>query len=180
MKTQPTKLAVLFPGIGYHCDKPLLYYAGKACKQRGYTVLPMPYGKLTDMDKEAAFEKALKASRKAMKKQMPWEGEDLLFISKSIGTVVASRLTEELDLPARHLYFTPVMETLPFLKSPSLAFSGLADPWVDPAALKAAFADKGLPLTQYPDCNHSLETGEVGRDLALQAEIFRAYRDFLE
>lgn len=107
MKTQPTKLAVLFPGIGYHCDKPLLYYAGKACKQRGYTVLPMPYGKLTDMDKEAAFEKALKASRKAMKKQMPWEGKDLLFISKSIGTVVASRLAEELDLPARGLLLHP-------------------------------------------------------------------------
>ncbi len=23
------KLAVFFPGIGYHCDKPLLYYAKK-------------------------------------------------------------------------------------------------------------------------------------------------------
>lgn len=23
------KLAVFFPGIGYHCDKPLLYYSRK-------------------------------------------------------------------------------------------------------------------------------------------------------
>ena len=27
------KLAVLFPGIGYHVDKPLLYYGAKLAKQ---------------------------------------------------------------------------------------------------------------------------------------------------
>ena len=37
------KLAVLFPGIGYHCDKPLLYYAAKLAKTEKYEVLPVPY-----------------------------------------------------------------------------------------------------------------------------------------
>ena len=27
------KLAVLFPGIGYHCDKPLLYYSRKLVQE---------------------------------------------------------------------------------------------------------------------------------------------------
>ena len=26
-----SKIAVLFPGIGYTCDKPLLYYSAKLC-----------------------------------------------------------------------------------------------------------------------------------------------------
>ena len=30
------KLAVLFPGIGYHCDKPILYFARELAKQVGY------------------------------------------------------------------------------------------------------------------------------------------------
>ena len=28
------KIAVFFPGIGYHCDKPLLYYARKLDMKR--------------------------------------------------------------------------------------------------------------------------------------------------
>ena len=30
------KLAIIFPGIGYHSDKPLLYYSRKLAKERGY------------------------------------------------------------------------------------------------------------------------------------------------
>ena len=40
------KLAVLFPGIGYTCARPLLYYAGKLAAQRGYEVLAVDYGEL--------------------------------------------------------------------------------------------------------------------------------------
>ena len=29
------KIAVFFPGIGYHCDKPLLYYARKLVQECG-------------------------------------------------------------------------------------------------------------------------------------------------
>lgn len=29
------KLAVFFPGIGYHCDKPLLYYSENWCRNMG-------------------------------------------------------------------------------------------------------------------------------------------------
>ena len=30
------KLAIFFPGIGYHCDKPLLYYSRKLSQECGY------------------------------------------------------------------------------------------------------------------------------------------------
>ena len=30
------KLAVYFPGVGYHCDKPLLYYARKIAAACGF------------------------------------------------------------------------------------------------------------------------------------------------
>ena len=36
MEEQMKKLAIFFPGIGYHCDKPLLYYARKLTQECGY------------------------------------------------------------------------------------------------------------------------------------------------
>ena len=32
------KLAILFPGIGYHTDKPLLYYSKKILKNMDYEI----------------------------------------------------------------------------------------------------------------------------------------------
>ena len=38
------RLAVIFPGIGYHCDKPLLYYSRKLAKEQGYKeIIPLEY-----------------------------------------------------------------------------------------------------------------------------------------
>ena len=37
------KLAVYFPGIGYHCDKPLLYYSRRLAAEAGYEELQLSY-----------------------------------------------------------------------------------------------------------------------------------------
>ena len=38
------KIAVIFPGVGYHADKPLLYYSKKIASQNGYEIVEVPYG----------------------------------------------------------------------------------------------------------------------------------------
>ena len=53
------KAAVLFPGIGYHTDKPLLYYSKKIAAEHGYEIIEVPYGK---------FPKGVKGSREKMEK----------------------------------------------------------------------------------------------------------------
>ena len=42
------KLAVVFPGIGYHADKPLLYYSKKLAAQAGWQVVEVAYGAFPD------------------------------------------------------------------------------------------------------------------------------------
>lgn len=37
------KIAVLFPGIGYTCDKPLLYYAAQIAAEQGYEIVKVNY-----------------------------------------------------------------------------------------------------------------------------------------
>ena len=63
------KIAVFFPGIGYHCDKPLLYYARKLVQEYGYEKTVMQEysynGKNIRGDKkkmQEAFERSLKKS----------------------------------------------------------------------------------------------------------------------
>lgn len=46
------KIAVLFPGIGYTCDKPLLYYTGKLAVARGYKIVKVEYGNFPSGIKE--------------------------------------------------------------------------------------------------------------------------------
>ena len=40
------KMAVIFPGVGYHADKPLLYYSRKLAARQGYEILCVDYGRL--------------------------------------------------------------------------------------------------------------------------------------
>ena len=53
------KLAVLFPGIGYHCDKPLLYYSKKCLSAYGYEIIEVNYKHFPHMkDKDELIKQA--------------------------------------------------------------------------------------------------------------------------
>lgn len=117
------KLAVIFPGIGYHTDKPILFYSKKLAKQYGYEVMEVPYKDLlknaADPEKklESAFYTAFEQTEELLKDVSFGEYEQLLFISKSIGTVVASAYAKKWNLNVKHILYTPVEQT--FLLTPN-------------------------------------------------------------
>ena len=94
------KIACLFPGIGYTCDKPLLYYSGKLLKGMGWDVVPVPYSGFPDKVKGAP-EKMKRCAETALEQAeeilrgVEWNryGE-ILFVGKSVGTVVCGALPE--------------------------------------------------------------------------------------
>ena len=82
------KLAVIFPGIGYHVDKPLLYYSRKLALQYGYQVINVPYGnfpadvKGSEEKMREAFQSALSQTEEILK-DVPFENyEEIVFIAK--------------------------------------------------------------------------------------------------
>ena len=165
------RLAVLFPGIGYHCDKPLLYYPAKLARAAGYQVLPVPYAGFPekvrgDGDKmRASFEIAWTQAGE-MLANVKWAAcGDILFIGKSIGTIVASRYAAEKGLDVRSVLLTPLQETFAFVRGRAVAFHGTADPWAETGVIAAACAARGIPLHLTEGANHSLETGDVLRDV---------------
>ena len=145
------KLAVIFPGVGYHTDKPLLYYGKKLAAARGYEILEVSYGELPSGIK-GSREKMLEAFEAASDCvagqlcQVDFAGcEDVLFISKSIGTAVAAAFALHNHISALQVYYTPVEEC----------------------------RKRHLPLYETAGANHSLETGNVQKDLKNLAEIMR-------
>ncbi len=179
------KLAALFPGIGYTCDKPLMYYAGKLAAQAGYTVLPVNYGGFPrdikgDAEKmRRAFETACEQAD-ARLKDVDWRAyADVVFIGKSIGTAVAARYAQTRGIPARLALLTPLKETFDFTGGDAVAFHGTADPWAATAGITSACAKQGIPLWLTEGANHSLETGNVAADLRTLAETMEILRRFL-
>ena len=95
------KLVVCFPGIGYHCDKPLLYYSRKLAACAGYDhtlLLQYTYHKDGLRGSPAALREAfdtLYAQAEAQLSAVDWpQYDDVLFLSKSIGTAVSAAFAQ--------------------------------------------------------------------------------------
>ena len=171
------KLAVIFPGVGYHTDKPLLYYSKKLASRNGYEIVEVPYGK---------FPKGVKGSREKMEKAffsvveqaeeilkaVDFSGyDDILFISKSVGTAVSSAYAGKYHLKTRNIF--------QFMTQPGIAFTGTKDSWVDHVAIKEGCEKGGFPLHITEDADHSLETGNVLKDLENLREIMRVTEEYI-
>ena len=180
------KLAVLFPGIGYTCDKPLLYYSWKLAQSLGYDVRPVPYGgfprgvKGNPEGMRRSFALAAEQSE-ALLGDVRWgEYNDILLFGKSIGTAVALQYARAHGLMARSVLFTPLAETFLFDPGEAVAFHGTADPWAETPAIEAACRARGIPLYLTEGANHSLETGAVEADIRTLAGTMERVRAFIE
>lgn len=165
------KIAVIFPGVGYHVDKPLLYYSKKLAKEQGYSIADVSYGNFPSGVKgskekmEAAFFSALEQAEEILKDIDFSQYEDILFISKSVGTAVASAYAGKHGLNTRNVYYTPVGESFPFMKQKGIVFHGTSDGWVDTELVKTECEKRKFPLYITECGNHSLETGDALEDL---------------
>lgn len=180
------KLAVVFPGIGYHTDKPLLYYAKKLAQANGYEIKEVPYGNFPKDVKGSpekmreAFESALAQSEEILKDTDFSKYDRLLFLSKSIGTAVAAAYAKRHELAAQQVYYTPVEQTFALAGRGGIAFHGTQDPWVETQLVTAACREHDIPLYITEGANHSLETGDPLTDILNLSHIMEQTREFLE
>ena len=158
------KIACLFPGIGYTCDKPLLYYSGKLLKSLGWEIVPVQY---------SGFPSGVKGNAEKMRQ---CEYGEILFVGKSVGTVVCAAYAERRCLRCRQVLFTPVEDTFRFAGRDSIAFHGTADPWADTKTVEEACGKRGIPLYETAGANHSLETGDVEADLKELRKVMKTVR----
>lgn len=181
------KLAVIFPGMGYTPDKPLLYYASGLAKERDFDIVTVDFRNLnksmlkSDEQRRAAFESAASQAEERLTDVDFSAYGAILFISKSIGTIVAADYAAKNELPVNQIYFTPLERTLEVAKDGNgLVFFGDNDPWIEPAVIKDMCAAKGLEYKLIPNGNHSLETGHVHNDVENITEIMHIVEKYMD
>ena len=180
------KIVCLFPGIGYTCDKPLLYYSWKLLKGMGWEVIPVPYTGFPSGVKGNA-EKMRQSAHMALEqaeeilRDIEWSDySDILLIGKSVGTVVCAAYAQRHRLRCRQILFTPVEETFRFAGRESIVFHGTADPWANTRAIEDCCQQLGIPLYETEDANHSLETGDVDLDIKNMRKTIKIVKKYAE
>ncbi len=172
------KLAIIFPGMNYNSNKPLLYYIKKILIKAEFDIVEIEYGKLPN-EKKAAFEIAIPKANEGIKDILWADYDEILFVSKSIGTVLAGKIASELKLPIKHIYLTPVNETLPFMIGDGIAFSGKVDPMVTTSLLISECDNNKIPLYLYDEGNHSIESGVTKEDLKILSDIIEKCENYI-
>ena len=168
------KTAVVFPGVGYTKDRPLLYFAGKLAAACGYELIHLDFSGI-DWSKEklkdkefllSTLEYCLNRTDEKLKDVDLAGSEKVLFISKSIGTVVATAYADRQDIDTKQICFTPLEFIDRFIKDNNgLVFYGSADPYANPQMIADICKTKKLTAYCIEDANHSLETGDVLKDI---------------
>lgn len=190
MNPSTNKLAIFFPGIGYHCDKPLLYYSRKLADEAGYkSILTLDYslagsnitGNIRG-DKEnmrQAFSYLYEQAVKQLSSVNWSDYDEIIFISKSIGTVIASAFAQQENISCRQILYTPLRETYDFHPQNAIAFLGTSDPWSNIEKVTDISGEQKIPLFLYPDANHSLETKDTLRNIKTLQDVMEETKRFL-
>lgn len=164
------KKAILFPGIGYHSDKPLLYYSKKILKNEGYKIVEIHFSDL-DFDLEKSKDKAYEQAKSQLEHI---DFKNALFISKSIGTYCAARIAKENGL-CKNIYFTPLESTLEYLYEDDLVYSGTKDQWANYETIKQCCPN----VHTIKNGNHSLETGNIVEDISNLKQIMNQVQNYI-
>ena len=174
-ESRTDKLAMVFPGLGYTCQMPLLYYSTLLLVDLGFDVLWVEtnygtnkeYLALNEEMKSEWIEKDTIAAWKSVMIKRNYKR--VVLLGKSIGTVSLAVLLQERSLPkdTRNVLLTPLLNDKEVVASlqqnptkRSLFVIGTADAYYDPVALKQVRENSKNKVLVVKGADHSLEIGE--------------------
>lgn len=176
------RAVVLFPGVRYGCEAPLLYYAGIVFRRRGYEKREISYP--PELLLPAPLEDKIRIAKDSVLEQLKGMSldscEDVVFVSKSIGTALAGWAAAQLPFPVRHIYLTPLEQTLPYINGEQDVTIGAGeDEYLPASRLEAYCRENSIPVTIYPGVGHRLEDKNSSkRTLQLLGEVVERYESF--
>lgn len=151
-------LKVFFPGRRYGCDRSYLYFLDRYIDGDSIYLEYDVKRYTTDMEPlDQNIKEAYEYSLKILKNVDFKKYNEIIFIAKSIGTVVAGKIREELKISnVRFICLTPLNQTIPYLHQTDFIVTSFADTYIDANVLKKE--ENRYPfLTIKKDLGHSLE-----------------------
>lgn len=153
-------LVVIFPGGNYNCDRPLLHYARKAALIAGHDVLCISYGRKEPVKGIVdSLEIETKESFSAIKKCMTKNYKNIYFISKSLGTAIAGRISKELGYDkVKNIFMSPIGKALVHINnSKCLVIVGTEDRMLPEESIEMVGKYENVELVLVDGAKHSLE-----------------------
>jgi len=158
-----TGIAVCFPGTGFTCKEALFERLGADYAAREYEVIKLDFSHIPFREIES-LEEAIAVAQRAVKRQLSHvafsEYDDVVFLSKSLGTVLAMEFDNKNNIHARHLLLTPLNKTLLQVHSETKVIAmvlGTQDRFLTGRALASFCEERGIRHCLIEGVNHSLK-----------------------
>ena len=179
-------LALVFPGLRYGPERPVLHFTHRLLRRQGWTVAEVDYGFTPE-----AFAAASEGEREgwitaAAATAWTWArsaGAPKLLVGKSLGTLALAWLLERANVPK--VWLTPLLrsddvaDALVRDAEPGLLVAGEADPATPPEALRG-LTRPGLHTLVLPRAGHDLESEDPLASLELLKDYLLALTAFVE
>ncbi|ANF97833.1 alpha/beta hydrolase [Paenibacillus bovis] len=173
------KLVVLFPGMNYPCNKSVLHFAGTSAMQSGFDLMALEYGyqaARTELDMND-LQRLVDDSYESVK-QVIGKYDQVVFISKSLGTVIAGEVHQRLGISVKHLFLTPLKDTIHYINK----WSGVVVYGTEDQMFNADWVsqmDTEIKVFEILHAKHSLETDDVKESVEILNQLVHIYMTFL-
>lgn len=181
--TGSSKLAVVFPGQKYTLDAPLMWYSAKATFEAGCDVLKVEYGYQANRSELGVneLEYLIEEALGALENLVTGDYSSVVFIGKSIGTIVQSEVSQKLSFKVRnHVFLTPLSRVIPLIRQSENSLVIVGDS--DNAFLTSDIAKitdlSNVQLHVISGADHGLETEDYRTSLDILKETTLLCGDF--
>lgn len=172
------KLIILFPGTEYGLDSPLLYYADFVYETKGFDKIHMNYQNIL-LNTELTLEDKLSKVREYVLEKVKDVNfhlyDEIIFLSKSIGSVEAGILAEKLGVKVVQIFITPIEQAISYCNLDSYVVIGTKDRAYQ-VYKKHCDANK-IKTLYIKNANHSLEVENKPYE---SIEILKTVMRFIE
>ena len=187
------KLALIYPGLRYSCDKPLLHYTTEILLARGFDVLQLwaNYGKpeFQSLSQAEQTIKLIEDGRAMLHTGVQTKDySQMVLVGKSLGTLtMAFILSEESFNPnLRTIWFTPLFHLPPVAKivlelaGPIFVAGSEADSTFDSGAVSQVLSKSNITTQVVKNADHSLEIpGDPVRSTQVLSSLMAGLTEFI-
>lgn len=172
------RLAVILPGLRYTNMAPLLYYSMNIAVESGYDTLAVEYGFqrgggefVPDTESLERLAKEAKGTIDICLEKKRYS--EILFIGKSLGTLVQTYLKNEYAAyPQRHVFLTPLPECIDVIKQREcMVVIGTKDRVFKKEHIDGITGLENVTLITVDGADHSMEKGDYKEDLKTLFEV---------
>jgi alpha/beta superfamily hydrolase len=183
------KAALVLPGSGYTCHKPILYYLSRVLVEDGFDVLNLQYDyrELNESDFEHIGLQDVLVALEVLKSQGNYT--ELVIAGKSLGTMVMALLMKHAHWPMKEVtkklvWLTPIwgderwFSQMLSVDIQSLHVIGKGDPQFSSEHQNKLQKNKKTQFHVVSGADHSMEIGNLAEDLKILHDLIEAARAF--